>query len=310
MTDAPRGFIEIAEVWTVDAATDRLTLASGIYGGLTGFAEASARTSFAKGEGLPGAAWETGRPVVINGLHGSGFKRLDAAEAAGLTSAIAIPVFADAALTGVITFLCAEDDTRAGAIEIWAMDADRQELALESGYYGAAKAFAAVSAATRFARGSGLPGAVWASRAAILLRDLGGSFRFIRAQSAGEAGLTTGLGIPLETADGETVVLALLSATAAPIAGRFELWDAVGGSGADAKDMVLVDGLCARTGALWATPKRAKAWSGAIGRVAATGVPIALGAGEAPGLPAGWRSVVAIPIHRAGRLAQIAAWYF
>lgn len=305
---APRSFIEVAEVWALDKGADRLTLAGGIYGGLSDFAAASHEASFAKGEGLPGKAWDTGRPVFFKDLTDGAFLRAAQAAAAGLTCAVAIPIFADGALTGVLTLLCAEDDARSGAIEIWAENAGI--LTLEDGYYGAAKDFEAVSRATSFARGKGLPGGAWASRASILLRDLGGSFRFIRADSASKAGLTTGLGMPIETAEGDTVVLTLLSATAAPIAGRFELWDAVGGSGPDARDMVLVDGICAREGVLWATPKRVKAWTGPIGRVAATGVPIALGRAEAAGLPAGYGAAVAIPIHRAGRLAQVAAWYF
>ena len=303
-------FIEAVEVWT-PGDDGKLALSSGIYGGLTAFAEASRGVKFAKGEGLPGLAWTAARPVVVNPIKGSGFVRVEAAAEAGLTCAIAIPTFAGQKLTGVLVLLCAEDPVRSGAVEIWAEDREAKGvLGLEAGYYGAAKAFEKVSRDTRFARGKGLPGGAWASESAMLLRDLGGSFRFVRAEAAGEAGLTTGLGMPLELPSGESVAITLLSAAAAPIAGRFEIWDNAGGSGPQGKDMVLVDGLCDTHGALWGQPRRVSPWQGPVGRVAATGAPLALGPNEAAGLPGGWSSAVAFPIHRKGRLAQVAAWYF
>ncbi|MGG7565417.1 GAF domain-containing protein [Rhodovulum sp. DZ06] len=304
-------FIEAVEVWIPSPDGDKLILASADYGRLTAFGDASRNVSFARGEGLPGRAWAEARPVLINPLAGSGFVRIEAAAEAGLTCALAVPFFAGQALKGVAVLLCAEDEARSGAVEIWAEDkAAPGVLALSDGYYGAAKAFEAVSRAARFARGKGLPGGAWAAQAAMLLRDLGGSFRFVRAEAAGEAGLTTGLGIPLELPGGETLALALLSAKSAPIAGRFEIWDAAGGSGKDGRDMILVDGVCDRRGPLWGQPRRAAPWQGPIGRVAATGAPVAVGGPEAAGLPAGWASCVALPIHRKGRLAQVAAWYF
>ena len=307
---AMRTFIEVTEVWTPDEATGKLTLASGVYGDLQGFAEASGETSFAKGEGLPGKAWAEGRPVVLNGFRGSYFKRTEAAEAAGLTAAVAIPVFAGEALKGVIVQLCAGDGERIGAIEIWHEIKDQPGvLELFDGYYGAAEHFEWISKRTQFPRGQGLPGGCWASGAAMLLRDLGGSFRFIRAESAGKAGLTTGLGMPVETPAG-LYVMTLLSARATPLARRFELWDAVGGSGKDGGDFALVDGLCENEGPLWGSGRRISPWQGPVGRVAATAAPLALGDAEAAGLPEGCRAVTAMPIHRQGRLAQIAAWYF
>ncbi len=313
-TTGGRAFIEVTEVWTPDPDTGVLKLASGIYGPHDGFAAVSGTESFAKGEGLPGKAWADGRPVVLNGFRGTYFKRTEAAEAAGLTTAVAIPVFEASELRGVIVFLCADDRSRTGAIEIWEEDPGQTGLLrLADGYYGAAKHFEWVSHHTQFPRGQGLPGGVWAAGASMLMRDLGSSYRFIRAESAGQAGITTGLGLPVEVPGPETVVLTLLSARGTPIARRFELWDAVGGSGADARDVVLVDGLCESEGPLWGNPRRVAAWHGPIGQVAATGVPLARGSksGEpVAGLPAGCIAVVAMPVFRGGRFAQVVAWYF
>lgn len=304
-------FIEVVEVWKPDAATGRLTLASGVFGEREAFAEAALATTFEKGEGLPGKAWEIGRPVVLNGFQGSYFKRIEAAAESGLTTAVAIPSFKGGALMGVLALFCSDLDARIGAIEVWREDkAQDGVLRLEDGYYGAAEHFEWVSRRTQFPRGQGLPGGVWASGSAMLFRDLGSSYRFVRAESAGAAGLTTGLGLPIEGPDGERVVVTLLSARGTPIARRFELWDAIGGSGPDAGGFSISDGVCEREGALWETERKTAPWQGPVGQVAGTGAPFAQGGGKAVGLPADYRSVVATPLYRSRQMAQIAAWYF
>lgn len=305
LKEPTRTFIEVSEVWKPDG--DRLVLDSGDYGALDAFASASGRESFARGEGLPGKAWAEGRPVVLKEFDGSYFKRTEAAKEAGLTSAVAVPVFDGADLKAVLVVLCADDDARTGAIEIWAEQDDL--LMLEDGYYGAAKHFEWVSQHTHFPRGQGLPGGVWAAQTPILMRDLGSGYRFIRADSAGKAGLTTGLGAPIPTPDGKTYVLTLLSARGTPIARRFELWDARAARVGSANEAVLTDGVCAREGALWnaENERRISAWQGPIGKALGTGVPVVQSAAQ--GGTAGYGSLVALPIHQDGELAHVVAWY-
>jgi hypothetical protein len=274
-----RTFIEVTEVWV--PKDGRLILDGGDYGELKDFAAVSGEESFAKGEGLPGKAWAEAKPIVLKEFEGSYFKRAEAAKAAGLTSAVAVPVFAGDALKAVLVVLCANDD--------------------------AAKHFEWVSQHTQFPRGQGLPGGVWASGMPMLMRDLGSGYRFIRAESAGQAGLTTGLGLPVPTPGGADYVLTLLSARGTPIARRFELWDARSTTVGKEKQAVLTDGLCAREGAIWNKERRVNAWQGVIGRVLGSGVPVA--ASGAPGLAAGYDSIVALPIHLDGELAHIVAWY-
>lgn len=298
-------FVQVSEVWVPEG--DRLVLSSGSYGALEAFAEASRKESFAKGEGLPGRAWADGKPIVLKAFDGSYFKRTEAAREAGLTAAVAIPVFAGTTLKAVLVTLCGDDDARTGAIEVW-READGL-LMLEDGYYGAAKHFEWVSQHTHFPRGQGLPGGVWAAQTPILMRDLGSGYRFIRADSAGKAGLTTGLGLPVPAPVGRTYVLTLLSARGTPLARRFEIWDArkarVGSSGT----AVLTDGICAIEGPLWAedAERRATAWQGLIGQVLGTGIPVA--ASNMAGIPAGYAAAVALPIFQGAELAHIAAWY-
>lgn len=300
-----RTFIEISEIWVPEG--DRLVQAGGNYGGYGEFAAASGRESFAKGEGLPGKAWQEARPVVLKQFDGSYFKRTEAARAAGLTSAVAIPVFAADTLKAVLVLLCSDDDVRTGAIEVWA-ETDGL-LMLEDGYYGAARHFEWVSQHTHFPRGQGLPGGVWAANTPMLMRDLGSGYKFIRADSAGRAGLTTGLGLPVPVPGGRTYVLTLLSARGTPIARRFELWDARASRVGVNKEAVLADGICAREGPLWDedNPKRIAAWQGHIGKVLGTGLPVVEQGGA--GIGPGYDTVVALPIYHGDTIAHVVAWY-
>lgn len=300
-----RTFISVAEVWVPQ--DDRLVLESGNYGGLDTFAAASGKESFAKGEGLPGKAWSEARPVVLKEFDGSYFKRTEAAKAVGLTAAVAIPVFAGDDLKAVLVVICSDDDDRIGAIEVWKETDDL--LMLDDGYYGAAKHFEWVSQHTHFPRGQGLPGGVYASSTPMLMRDLGSGYKFIRSDSAGKAGLTTGLGLPVPVPGDADYVLTLLSARGTPIARRFEIWDARAAKVGKSGGAVLIDGICAREGALWDqdTERRVTAWQGLIGRVLGTGIPV-VESGSVPGL-AGYDSLVALPIHSDNVLSHVVAWY-
>ena len=302
-------FIQVSEIWVPEG--DRLVHKGGSYGALTGFEEASRRESFAKGEGLPGKAWAEGRPVVLKAFDGSYFKRTEAAHAAGLTSAVAIPVFAGDTLKAVLVVLCGDDDLRTGAIEVWVED--NGVLMLQDGYFGAARHFEWVSQHTHFPRGQGLPGGVWAAKSPILMRDLGAGYAFIRSESAGRAGLTTGLGLPVECPGLGTCVLTLLSARGTPIARRFEIWDVRPAREGSPLEAVLTDGICEREGSLWpqqnppVDPVKATAWRGPIGQILGSGMPL-VQAGPA-GLPAGYGLMVGLPIHQDGAMAFVVAWY-
>lgn len=302
-------FIQVSEIWVPEG--ERLIYAGGDYNGRAAFEETSRQTSFAKGEGLPGKAWAEARPVVLKAFDGSYFQRAQAAKEAGLTSAVALPVFAGPTLKSVLVVLCGDDAARIGAIEIWTGDRDGM-LMLDDGYYGAAEEFEFVSQHTHFPKGQGLPGGVWAAQAPILMRDLGSGYKFIRASAAGKAGLTTGLGLPVPVPGDTPYVLTLLSARGTPVARRFEIWDARAGNDGKA---VLRDGVCEREGALWrddgcgtrgAVPM-ASPWKGAVGQVLGSGLPMVVRGGS--GLPAEYDSFVGLPIYRDEVLTHVVAWY-
>lgn len=308
-TPGDQTFIRVAEVWTPDG--DELRLMEGNYGTLSAFAELSQKMNFAKGQGLPGRAWAEERPVVLNNFWDGAFLRSVAAAAAGLTSAVAIPVFAANVLKAVLVVLCGTDADHAGAIEIW--EERDGKLVLDDGYYGNAERFAAVSRTMSFAHGQGLPGGVWAARTPILMRDIGRPGTFLRSDQASEARLKTGLGIPVPVPGGKRFVLTLLSAPHTPIARRFELWDARPQRVGTARRAELIDGFCEREGQLWpqqnppVDPRSVEMWEGPVGQVLGSGLPH-VQAGLA-GLPAGYGQMIALPVYQEAVLAYVVAWY-
>ena len=65
---------------------------------------------FGRGEGLPGQAWEQGRPLVLKIFENSYFRRTAAAHAEGITCGIAVPIYAGDFLTSVLVIFCGDDD--------------------------------------------------------------------------------------------------------------------------------------------------------------------------------------------------------
>ena len=313
-TDLSRGtspdtFFKVAEIWVPEGG--RLVHAGGDYGNSPAFAEASVAESFTEGEGLPGKAWQRRRPVVLGAFDGSYFRRTAAAREAGLTSAVAVPVFAQDILKAVLVVFCGDGAGRRGAIEVWQDIEER--LTLVDGHYGDASAFEAASRDITFGHGQGLPGAVWAADTPILMRDIARSGAFLRSGQAAEAGFRTGLGLPIPTPGEESFVLTLLSASNTPIARRFEIWDARPERVGATREAQLIDGICEREGALWpqqnppVNPPMARAWKGPVGQVLGTGLPHVQR--DKGGLPADYSSMVALPIYRADDLAYVVAWY-
>lgn len=108
-----------------------------------------------------------------------------------------------------------------GTVEVWGADGeqleDSLELRLETGYFGVEDSFRRVTAVTKFRRGQGLPGSVWAESQPILFHDLSVRRSFLRAEAAISAGLAFGLGIPVTTPKGPRAVV-FLSTRLRPVA--------------------------------------------------------------------------------------------
>ena len=98
-------FIRASEVWVPSDDRTMLEFGGGLYGEATRFAAISRSLCFGRGEGLPGQAWEQGRPLVLKVFEGSYFRRTAAAHAEGITCGIAVPIFAGDFLTSVLVDL-------------------------------------------------------------------------------------------------------------------------------------------------------------------------------------------------------------
>ncbi len=322
-------FIKATEFWVPSRDRSFLEYGGGLYGTATRFGALSRTLCFARGEGLPGQAWEAGHPIVLRQFVGSYFQRTSAAHAEGLTCAIAMPIFAGDFLTSVLVIFCGDNDEgQAGAIELWHNHpAKSKDMTLVDGHYGnTGDAFEFISRRTSFRRGHGLPGLCWGSGMPVFLEDLGKASGFLRGDSAVKVGINRGFAVPCPAGRGEMYVLAFLSALATPIARRVEVWERLDDADSGTADgghagsqLRRVSGFCEALGSL-AAPSQApllEFGQGTIGQVLMTGVPgisthadsepVGLGAAAAQ---AGLKSLAAIPVIRDGRTVACVALYF
>lgn len=210
---ATQTFIRVVEVWVPGNDRGTLEFSAGRYGSAKRFGALSHRMCFGYGEGLPGAAWQAGRPIVLKQFEGANFRRTQAARDEGLTCGIALPIFAGDFLTSVLVIFCGDDEAHAGAIELWANDpAVSRDMTLADGYYGStADAFEFISRRTAFRRGTSLPGLAWQSGLPVFQEDLGKGERFLRADSAVKVGINRGFALPCSSRDGNDYVIAVVA---------------------------------------------------------------------------------------------------
>ena len=302
-------FIRVAEVWTPSVDGSPLEWAGGIYGAAPVFGAISRTLCFGRGEGLPGTAWEEGRPILLRQLEGSYFRRTELARAAGLNCAVALPIFRGTQLTSVVVLLCGEPNAHAGAIELWHNDPRlTTDLTLAEGYFGSSGAeLEALSRDTYLPRGSGLPGMAWQRDSAVFMDQIDHSSRFLRAQTAATAGIVRALAMPCSTRDHQSWILSLLSSSSTPIARRVESWlpDESGLS------LQRAFGYCESAGTLAADGASLPAGAGPIGQAYATGTAVALDPlASAPDGAPGLTAVLAIPLLSDDAVTEVLALYF
>lgn len=304
-------FIKISEVWVPNKEHTHLILKDGIYSDFTEFKAISEKKKFAYQEGLPGTVWETGHPIVVTDLEDAYFERTEEAQEVGLKCAIGMPVFSGEFLLAVIVFLCGDDEAHSGAIEVWANDPDREnELGVIDGYYGTLEYFEFISRKTKIMKGFGLPGQVWEKETPVLMEDLGNSTSFIRGRDAKNAGITTGIGIPLSIQQKGVNIMVFLSAKTTPIARRLQVWlpdkeheklSCLTSYGVDNDDSIR----------LYESKSIGKG-EGLLGHAWLTGVP-EIGHGHLSGSsssPASVDSLLAVPVIDNGRLQAIVTFMF
>lgn len=304
-------FIKVTEIWIPNKERTQLEFGSGLYGGLSDFKAASEQQLFAYDEGLPGKAWAAGHPIVLAKFEHSYFKRTAAAQKAGLTCGIAIPVFSGDFLMAVVVFLCGDDEEHAGAIEVWHNNPlSKNSLCVMDGYYGTLQHFESISRKISAPKGQGLAGLAWETSLPVLVDDISKAGTFIRAADAQQAGISMGIGIPVSDHPDQSYIMTFLSAKATPIAKRIQIWtpDPLG------KQLVCQQGYSKHSNDLakiFETLTVNKG-EGALGRVWLTGMPVITGDHEPDYNPEldSLSSMLAIPVIEKGRLKAIVSFLF
>lgn len=184
------------ELWHNDAHTSAgLTLEEGYFGHMDAFEVISRRTEFRSGFGLPGLAWQTGKPVVMADLgHSQSFVRRADALRVGINKGLAIPFFLVPGHTYVLAFLSALGTPIARRFEIWEPDANGS-LTFAGGDCDCDPDFARAYEGVVFSSGVGPLGTTLRSGLPCLFESLE-SDRTAVGESAQKAGLHVMLTLP------------------------------------------------------------------------------------------------------------------
>ena len=193
----PEDAIGAYEIWTADAARQRLAWSDGYYGDLDAFGAVSRETTFAFGEGIPGQVAQSEGPVLFHSLTAeAGFVRSEVAAEAGLSAGLGLPISGADAVEQVVLLLTSSSTPLARVMEVWRPNG-RGTLHLSAGYYGPLDGFAEVSRQTTFRTGVGLPGRVYQSKAPVVFERLTAEAGFVRSAAAARSGLQAALGVPV-----------------------------------------------------------------------------------------------------------------
>jgi hypothetical protein len=193
------------EVW--EPTEQRLLVhMDGYYGRLSAFEDVSRVMRFPLGAGLPGTVWERGLPHIMEDLrNSSSFMRASAAQESGVASGLGIPLLCGGRVTHVVTFLSAETTPLARAFEIWMPDSSTGRLRLTQSHYGVGLTMLKdQSAFLSLAQGEDIAGRVLESGLPCALScaaDAGAAPPFLRADVAGELGLSFAVGLPVHDGD-------------------------------------------------------------------------------------------------------------
>jgi hypothetical protein len=304
-------FIKVTEIWIPDKHRTGLEFGSGLYGELIDFKADSEQQKFAYNEGLPGKAWAAGHPIVLTKFEHSYFKRTAAAKDAGLTCAIAIPIFSGDFLMAVVVFLCGDDEEHAGAIEVWRNNpVSENRLNVMDGYYGTLQHFEAISRQISLSKCQGLAGLAWESGMPVLIDDISKGEAMVRAYDAQQAGISMGISIPVSGNTEQPYFMTFLSAKATPIAKRIQIWI----PDKQSNQLICQQGYSKNSNDLakiFETVSVNKG-VGALGRVWLTGMPVITGDHDPVYNPEleSLSSMLAIPVIENGRLKAIVSFLF
>lgn len=224
-------FIKAAECWIPAADQPILEFGYGVFGPHKQFESISQELCFGMGEGLPGQAWEEGRPVLLKNFDSQHFRRGAAAKAAGFQCAVALPCYQGDKLKAVMVVYLGDASGLPAGVELWKNDPRvTSDLTLLEAFYGRhGEELESEAKDTFLPRGTGLPGVAWQKGEAIYMDDLASARRFLRAQSVALAGLQSGLAFPLVTPADTSYVVAWLAGGQTPLAHQIESWTVIAG---------------------------------------------------------------------------------
>jgi hypothetical protein len=193
-----RHHIGALEVWHAAPGKATMALVDGYFGHADAFATLTRDFEFAAGQGVPGLAWDSGRPLILSDISaGSAFQRSVGAGKTGIDRAVGIPCATggDASGDWVLTFLSSRNSPIAGRFESWLPDAGGM-LSFAGGYCESGTALEDTHAGLSVARGEGAIGRAAASGRPVLFDTITGATD-APARAAGAAGLTAQVAMPV-----------------------------------------------------------------------------------------------------------------
>ncbi|SFG25296.1 hypothetical protein SAMN05518801_11253 [Novosphingobium sp. CF614] len=196
------------ELWSLPAGEEELGLIDGYFGRAESFEIVSRGARFARGAGLPGRVWGSGRPEVVADLgRVDVFLRGDAARQVGINRAVGIPCAPLDEAPWVLTFLSARNSPIAGRFEIWSRDGASGGFRFEQGYCESAADLAATYADVLLPPDTGAIARASATGVPQVVQDLASRGGPVAA-SAVATGLVSMVAFPIPGGDGFETVLA------------------------------------------------------------------------------------------------------
>lgn len=136
---------------------------------------------------------------------------------------LALPLLSSEGVRACVSLLWQIVPEFAAALEIWRPVASGV-LRLGDSFYAPQPVFQRVSRRMAFSVLEGLPGLTFDAAKPVIFETLSQNKGFLRAEAAAEAGLTTGLGIPVWGDNTVSCAVVLLSSAATPLACACEVW--------------------------------------------------------------------------------------
>ncbi|MCB1536805.1 MAG: GAF domain-containing protein [Rhodoblastus sp.] len=194
------------EVWHAPVNAFEMELDDGYYGAAEVFEWTARHVNFGKGVGLPGLAWSSGAPVILERLIAPRFLRWEKAAEAGITRGVAIPCPGATDGAWVLAFLSALRTPIAIRCELWSPDGSGY-LQPTAGYCEREPHLLQRLKLCRIAAGQGTIGKVWLTGSPAVSTNLSVEPPIL-SKSAIERGLGQMIVLPIYDRDTVASVLA------------------------------------------------------------------------------------------------------